>query len=1024
MFTVGGAVILFLYGLYVVANLPVDVFPDLNRPTVTILTEAEGLSPEEVETLVTFPMETVLNGAPGVQRVRSSSGVGLSIIYVEFDWNTDIYVDRQLVAEKLLLARESLPKNVTPVMGPITSIMGEIMLISMSSETMDPLEVRSLADWTVRPRLLTIPGIAQIIAIGGGRKQYQVLVSPEKMKNYNVSLKEVEEAVAKSNENTTGGFIEKQNREFMVRNIGRTSNLDDFANAVVSFRKGVPLLVKDVAEVKYGHQLKRGDAGTNAKPAVILSIKKQPGTDTIELTRKIDAVLDDIQKTLPEGVHINKNLFRQATFIENAINNVVDALRDGALLVIIVLVLFLLNFRTTVITLIAIPLSFLLTGIFLKVSGISINTMTLGGVAVGIGSLVDDGIVVVENIFRRLKINSQSEHPSPAPRVVYEASKEVLRPLIYATILIIIVFLPLFQLSGIEGRIFTPLGLAYIISILSSFLISLTVTPALACFLLPNAKFIGKKGDSPLVRFIKKINMIQLNFSLKHPNVIIVTFLLTACYAAYIVTGFGQEFLPPFNEGTVTVNVLTAPGTSLKESSRIGMIAERQILSVSEVVQTGRRTGRAELDEHAEGVHYSEIDVDLKESDRPREAILEEIRSKLKMIPGIVVNVGQPISHRLDHLISGVNAQIAIKIFGNDLDTLRSKAEKLKSIMSSVKGIVDLAVEKQVLIPQLKIKMNREMAKTYGIQVGDITKTLETAFYGEVVSQVLQEQRTFDVVVRFDDNARKNLESIKNVLIDTTTGVKVPLQQVADIVESEGPNIINRENVQRRIVVQANVSGRDLGSIIKDIKEKVKENLELPQGYFITYGGQFEAQQKASRTIGILGLAALVVMYMILYNMFKIHRIVLAIMSNILQSLIGAVFIVKLTGGVISLASSMGFVTLCGLAMRNGIMMFEHWKHLMKEEGEACTIEMVTRGALERLVPVIMTATTSALGLIPLAISAGEPGKEILQPMAVVMLFGMITSTILDISFTPAFFWRFCRPVADKLKQAGDEEEW
>ena len=1016
IFIVAASALILIYGAYMALQLPVDVFPDLNRPTVNILTEAPGLAPEEVETLVTLPMETSLNGAPGVKRVRSSSGIGLSVLYVEFDWGMDIYRARQLVQERLQLAAEKLPKGVTPIMGPISSIMGEIMLIGLSSENgkTAPMDIRSMADWTVRTRLLTIPGISQVIPIGGGVKQYQVLASPEKMAAYTVTLKQVMDAAEKSQVNTAGGFLEGANQESLIRNIGRTTNIDDIANAVVETRKGVPILLKDVAEVKFGKQVMRGDAGVNGAPAVILSVQKQPGTDTIRLTGEVEKALEELQKGFPPDVKVTP-LFKQGNFIKAAIANVEEAIRDGAIMVVIILFLFLLNFRTTLITLTAIPLSFVITILYFKWAGITLNTMTLGGLAVAIGMVVDDAIVNVENIFRRLRENRHKPKPAPVLRVVFDASSEVVNSILYATLLIILVFIPLFGLGGIEGRLFAPIGVATIVAMVASFVVSLTVIPALCAYLLPRMKRMSNEKDGWLVRQLKNFDERHiLKHTLQHPYLImgIALVMVIASFALYPM--MGKEFLPEFNEGTATINVLSAPGTSLKQSNRIGEIAEKLLLSVPEVISTGRRTGRAELDEHAEGVHYTEIDVDFKKTGRKREQILEDVRDKLGQIPGVVVSVGQPISHRLDHLLSGVRAQIAVKIFGDNLELLRAAAAQVEDVMKPIPGIVDLQIEKQVLMPQVKVQMQRDKAKLYGVQVGEFNEELETALNGRTVAQVLDGQRTYDVNVRYGEGARGDAESIRRMLVDTEKGQKVPTALIANVLEGKGPNIINRENVQRRIVVQANVSGRDLGAVVNEIQTKINDKVHLSQGFFISYEGQFQSQQEATRLIGILSIATLATMFLVLFSHFRSTMIVAQILLNIPLAFIGGLVLTWLMIGKVSIATLVGLITLAGIASRNTIMMISHYIHLMEHEGEKFDKQMIVRGSLERLVPVTMTAAVAGLALIPLVLAASQPGKEILYPVAVVILGGLISSTFLDMAVTPAVFYKFGRRAAEK----------
>jgi CzcA family heavy metal efflux pump len=1007
--------VLLVFGIWTTVRLPVDVFPDLNRPTVTILTEAPGLAPEEVEALVTRPIETAMNGAPGVERVRSSSAVGLSIVYVEFAWGTDVYRDRQLVSERLLLVRDQLPRTAEATMGPVSSIMGEIALVGVESPkgTVSPFDLRSLAEQVIGRRLLTIAGVSQVIAIGGGLKQYVVEPKPELLAAVDLSLNDVVEAVEGANINTTGGFVSQGGRELVVRNLGRTTDLGELgATPVGAFRNGVPIPLAAVAEVTVGTAPKRGDAGVNTRPAVILMVQKQPGTDTIKLTERIEEVLRQVGASMPADVQ-TRLLFRQATFIEASIHNVEAALRDGAILVTIVLFIFLLNFRTTAITLTAIPLSLVVTAIVMQLCGQSINTMTLGGIAIAMGELVDDAIVDVENVFRRLRENRANPNPRPALQVVFDASAEVRTSIVYATILVILVFLPLFFLGGIEGRLFAPLGMAYVIAILASFVVSITVTPALCLVLLPKAKA-TERGDGPFVRWLKRLDERLLRRVLARPKPVVAGTAFAVVAAIAIVPFLGREFLPPFNEGTATINVLARPGTSLEESNRIGQMAERLLLQVPEVVSTGRRTGRAERDEHAEGVHYSEIDVDFKPSRRSGKAILEDIRDRLAVLSGVSVSIGQPISHRLDHLLSGVRAQIAVKIFGEDLATLRQKGAEVQAAVADVDGLVDLQTERQVLVPQLQVRVDRERAAMYGLQAGALNEWLETALAGRTVGQVLEGQFGYDLVVRLPEEIRGRPESIRTLLVDTPSGAKVPLEAVADIQETWGPNQVQHEDAQRRIVVSANVSGRDLGAVVRDLETRVAQRVQLPAGYYVTFGGQFESQRSASRALALLSLLSFIAMFTVLYAHFRSTRIVLQILVNIPIALIGAVLAVLLTGGVFSIASMIGFITLTGIASRNTIMMVSHYLHLLRYEGERFNQAMIIRGSLERLVPVLMTALTAGLALVPLALSKGQPGKEILYPVATVILGGLLTTTLLDMLVTPAVFWLFGRPAAEQ----------
>ncbi len=1024
LFIIALGILITVYGLFTVSKMPVDVFPDLNRPTVNIMTEASGMAPEEVETLITLPLETVLNGLPGVERVRSSTGIGLSVIYVEFEWNTDIYRNRQLVAEKLQLAKEKLPSGITPVMGPIASIMGEIQLIGLSSDNkVSPLELRTFADWTIRPRLLAVPGVAQVIAIGGGVKQYQILLSAEKIQKNQLALKDIEEALSKISLNTTGGYIDLNKKEYLIRNIGTIKSESDILNSAVGLHLGKPVYVKDIAEVKLGPQIKRGDGSVNGKPAVILSIQKQPGANTVELTQKIDLALNELEKSLPAGASLHKELFKQSQFIEASISNVKEALRDGTILVFIVLFIFLMNIRTTAITLTAIPLSFLVTAIVFHFFGLSVNTMTLGGLAVAIGELVDDAIVDVENVFRRLRENKLNGNPHTALQVVYNASSEVRNSIVFATIIVVLVFLPLFYMSGIEGKLFIPLGLAYIISLIASLFVSLTITPVLCSVLLNKDKLIEHE-DGRLIKWLKSKDRKLLELSLNHPKIVFSIAITLLLGSLSLIPFMGKDFLPKFNEGTATISLLSQPGISLEESNRKGTEAENLILSVPEVKSVARRTGRAELDEHAEGVHSSEIDVDFKENGRPRNIVLADIRSQLDKIENTYSSVGQPISHRLDLLLSGVRAQIAIKLFGPDLKILRIKAAEIKKSIENTKGLVDLQVEQQVLIPQIKIQLMREEAGNFGIVPGDLSQLLEKALNGEAVAQVLDQQKTFNVYMRFDDQSRGDLELIKKTVLKMMPdGRKVTLDMVADVYEAEGPNQINRENSQRRIVVSANSSGRDLDSLVSELENKIKTQVQIPEGYFIQFGGQFESQKSASKMIMLLGLLSLVGIFVVLYAHFKSSFIALQIMLNIPMALIGSLIAIYLSDRVFSVATMVAFVTLCGIASRNGIMMISHYLHLMKYEKETFTQEMVIRGSLERLVPVLMTALTAILGLLPLVLAKGEPGKEILHPVAVVIVGGLISSTLLDMFVTPTVFYKFGRKSAEKNVHQKKSEE-
>ncbi len=998
---------LIIYGGFVAYRAPVDVFPDLTAPTVTILTEAHGLAPEEVESLVTLPIESAMNGTAGVFRVRSNSAIGISIVFVEFDFSTDIYRARQLVTEKLQQVR--LPAGVPPpVLGPISSTMGEIMEISMTSTETSQMELRSIADWTVRPRILGVSGVSQVMIIGGELKQYQILIDPAKLADYRLTVEEVTDAVAKSNSNASGGFMERPNEEYLIRIRARAYNVDDLAKSVITVRDDVPILIENIAIVKEAPALKRGDASFNASPAVVATIQKQPNANTLELTDNIEETLRGLQASLPPDVKIDTTAFRQADFINRAITNIEVSLVEGGIMVTIVLFLFLWNFRTTFISLTAIPLSLLTAIVVMDYFGITINTMTLGGMAIAIGALVDDAIIDVENVFRRLKQNAQLDEPLPILTVIYNASVEIRSSITFATLIIILVFLPLFSLGGFEGRMFAPLAFAYIISITASLVVALTVTPVLCYYLLGDSKLLEVEGDSRLVTWLKRHYRPILDWTLQHPAKIIGASAVMLVIALSLFFAMGREFLPPFNEGTFNINANLPPGTSLQESNRIGKIVEEVLLSVPEVVSTTRRTGRAELDEHAAGVNTSEIEVVTKESDRPHDVVTEEVRQKLAQLPGVESEVGQPISHRIDHLLSGTRAQIAIKLFGPDLATLRTKAEEIREQMSKIPGVVDLLVEPQVGVPQVQINLDRQQAAAQGIQAEDLAETIDTAFNGHIASQILEEQRTYDVLVRFDDASRASIDSIGRTLVDTAMGSKVPIAQVAEIRLDQGPNTINRENVQRRIIIQANVADRDLGSVIADVRENIGKNVALPQGYFVQYGGQFEAQEKASTQILLLSAVSIAGIFLLLFIALGSARAAALVMANLPLALIGGVVMVFLAGGTLSIASLVGFITLFGIATRNGIMLISHYQHLMELEGKSFH-EAIVQGSMERLSPILMTALVTGIGLVPLALGAGEPGKEIQQPMAVVILGGIVTSTFLNMIVIPALYERFGR---------------
>lgn len=1011
LLVLAAALLLIGYGSYVVPRLPVDVFPDLNKPVVTLMTEAEGLAPQEVEQLVSYPIETTMNGMPGVTRVRSVSGVGLSIVYVEFEWGTDIYRNRQQVAERLALIQSQLPTGVLPQMGPISSIMGEIMLIAISSNGPSAMDMREIADFVIRPQLLTIPGVAQVIPMGGEVRQYRVTPNLVAMQALDITADAIETAMKRFGSNTGGGFVDQHSREYLIRNIGLTNKLDDLRNVVVASREGQSILLRQVAEVDFAARVKRGDAGYMGKPAVVISVQKQPGADTIKLTEGIETALSELQKTLPKGITATNIQFRQATFIEASIGNVEKVLLEAAAIVAIILVLFLMNWRATVISLTAIPISILITVVVFQAFGLTINTMTLGGLAIAIGELVDDAVVGVENVLRRLKENRALARPQPAIEVIARASQEVRSGIFYATIIIVLVFVPLFALSGIEGRLFSPLGVAYIVSILGSLITSITVTPVLSYYLLAGAAH-GHETESLVVRVLKSGNRRALNFFFNHPWPLIGIIIAAVMGSVYAATLLPRSFLPPFNEGTLTIGALFNPGISLTESNRLGLIAERLIREVPEVVSVGRRTGRAELDEHAEGVHSSELDVDLKHSERSKEEVMADIRSRLATLP-MSVNVGQPISHRLDHLLSGVRAEIALKIYGDDLDTLRTLAESFRDKLSRIDGLVDLQIEKQVRIPQLRVAVNYERIALYGITPSAVTEALEGLSNGRVVSQILQGNRRFDVVLRLKD-ADRSTQGLAKLLIPTPNGY-IPLGLVANVTEDDGPNQIQRENGQRRIVVLGNSDAkRDMAKIVADIRSVVAAE-QMPSGYRTSLEGTFQAQEEAALLISLLSLMSLALIFVVLYTRYQSTVLTLIIMGNVPLALIGSIIGLWIAGQPLSVASMIGFITLTGISARNGILKISHYINLALYEGETFGRDHIIRGSLERLTPVLMTALAAGLALIPLLFGAGEPGREILHPVAVTIFGGLISSTLLDTFLTPVLFLKFGRKPLEQI---------
>lgn len=1002
------SVALLIGGSLVAVRLPVDVLPDLTAPTVTVLTEAHGLAPEEVETLISFPIETALNGASGVRRVRSSSGIGISVVWVEFDWSTDVYLARQVVNEKLQLVGATLPPDVgRPMLAPISSVMGEILFLGLTGENADPVELRSTADWLVRRRLLAVPGVSQVIPIGGGVRQYQVQVSPVKLAAFGVTFQEVIRALEQSNANTSGGFLLASGQEYLIRGVGRISSVDDIGETVLAEHAGTPVKVSHVASVGVGMAPRLGVGSIDAKPAVVLGVLKQPGANTLEVTVKIDSVLDELEKLLPAGMQLKRNALRQADFIETALTNVETALRDGAILVVVVLYFFLASVRATFITMTAIPLSLLVAILTFRLSGTTINTMTLGGLTIAIGALVDDAIIDVENVFRRLREN---HHKPPEKRrsnldVVWHASNEIRPSMVFATLIIILVFLPLFFLSGVEGRLLAPLGFSYIIALFASLIVSLTVTPVLCFYLLAKPKVLEWEGEGPVLRVLKRAYEPCLRVALAHRWFVLLPSAAALAIALGALPGLGRAFLPEFNEGALTLSAVTLPGTNLPESDKLGNLLEKRLHTVPEVLSTARRTGRAELDEHAQGSNGAEVDVRLKLGGRPRHEILADVRKAIRGIPGMVLNVGQPISHRIDHLLSGTRSAIAVKLFGLEMPEMVALANRVEDEMAKVPGVVDLSVEQVSDIPELRIAFDRKAVARYGMRVGELAEELEAAFAGRVAGQILEQGRTYDLVVRYDAAVKGDVESISNALFDAPSGLKVPLKMLAKIERRAGPNTINRENVQRKVVISCNVQGRDLGSVIEEIRQRVSSGVKLPDGYYVTYGGQFESEQEARRTIGILSLVAVAGIFVLLYMALGTARLSIITMTNLPLALIGGIASVYLTGGVLNVASLVGFITLFGIATRNGVLMITHYQHLISEGKSRA--EAVFQGSLERLAPVLMTALTAGLALVPLILAGGEPGNELQAPMAAVILGGLVTSTVLNMFVVPVLFDRY-----------------
>jgi len=1014
------SVLLAAAGLWTARDMPVDVFPDLTAPTVTILTEGHGMAPDEMESLVTFPIESAINGASSVRRVRSATAVGIAVVWVEFDWGTDIFMARQVVAEKLSLVSGTLPPQVErPVLAPISSIMGEILFFAISSDHDDPLTLRTVADTIVRRRLLAVSGVSQVTPIGGAERQYQVVAHPDQLRANKISLTQLLDAVRGASQNTSAGIYTEGPQEYVLQAIGRVRNPEEIADSVVALRGTRAVLIKDVADVREGGALKRGEGSRSGKPAVIVGVQKQPGANTIELTARLNRELDTLQRELPTGMTIDRKIFRQADFIEVAVDNVVQALRDGGLLVIVVVILFLANFRAAAITLTAMPLSLAAAILVLRAFGASINTMTLGGMAIAIGALVDDAIIDVENVVRRLRENAAKPEADQRPDadIVRDATLEIRTSIVFATVIIVLVFLPIFGLTGVEGRLLTPLAFAYIVSLLASLLVAIVVTPALSAAFLPGAQSIARGHDGWLARTLKARFAKDLPHALDHPHVIAITSVALLLAAGFGMTRMGSGFLPDFHEGSLTIQANTLPGTSLAKSDEIGRRVEQILLSQPEVVATARRTGRAELDEHVQGVEAAEIDVGLRDSKRPRAELLADLRRGFSTLPGTNVTIGQPISHRIDHMLSGTRANIAVKVFGDDLATLRRLGEHVRDAMTKVPGIVDLSLEQQMDIPFVRFVLNRAAIAQHGLRAEDVAEAVETSFAGATVGRIFDRGTAFDLVVKFDPASSADFERIGDLPVDTPAGGSVPVRLLADVGREEGPNMILRENVQRRIVISANVAGRDLGSVIDEIRTAIARAVPMPSGYRVEYGGQFESQQTASRRLLLLGVGVVAGLFMLLVLAFGRARDAVLIMVNLPLALIGGVAGVFLAGGVLSVASIIGFITLFGIATRNGIMLVSHIQHLMRSEGVTDFRQAVERGAHERLVPILMTAMAAGLALIPLALGGGKTGSEIQTPMAIVILCGLTTSTLLNMIVVPTLYLRYAKPSEAKQSQ-------
>ncbi len=1001
--------LIMITGGYIATEMDVDIFPDLTAPTVTVLTEASGMATEEVERLVSFPLESAINGSPDIRRIRSSSAMGISIVWAEFEWGTDIYKARQIVTEKLSTVEGKLPEGVSsPILAPISSIMGEIMLLSMRSDSLTLMELRTMADWVMRPRLLAIGGVAQVVVIGGGYKQYEIAASPEKMNFFGVTLTELEHAAAASTRNASGGFINEYGNQYIIQGEGRTSSVEKIGQTLIKMEGSKPIKIEDVAEVRIIAAPKIGDAAVEGKSSVILTLMKQPNANTLKLTERIDETLADVQRQLPKGIELNSKIFRQSDFIQASIDNLQKTLFEGALFVCIVLFLFLLNWRTTVISLIAIPVSLLVTIIVLKLFGFTINTMSLGGMAIAIGALVDDAIIDVENIFKRLRENAIKPigERQMALKIIFDASSEIRNSILIATLIIIVAFIPLFFLSGMEGRLLQPLGISFIVAIFTSLFVAVTLTPVLSSFFLTNESRLHQQAKGSWIERVAASSYRRtLEVVLKSPRLVVMSAVLLFVISIFLLVGLGRSFLPKFNEGSLVISVITPPGTSLKESNKAGSLVEELMLEMPEVIITSRRTGRAEMDEHAQGVNASEIDVPFTILDRGEEDFLESVRAKLSIVPGANITIGQPIAHRIDHMLSGTRANIAIKIFGNDLNKLYLTGNQVKRNIESIPGLVDINVDQQIEVPQIRIQPNRVMLAKYGIRLGDFMDFIDIAFAGERVGEVFEGQRSFDLIIRYNEENRNTADAIRNTLIDTHDGKKIPLHYVASVDVTGSPNAVSRENVQRKIVVSANVAGRDLRSAVNDIQASVAENIVLPEGYRIEYGGQFESEAQATRMLLITSVGAILLIFLLLYMEFNSIKLAGIVLVNLPLALIGGVFIVYFTSGIISIASTIGFISLFGIAARNGILLVSRYQVLQKEGFNLQ--DTITNGSLDRLNPILMTTLTTGLALLPLTLSGGKAGNEIQSPMAIVILGGLMSSTFLNLAVIPAVFkWK------------------